>query len=194
VPPQTERTGIGAAVLRLEDERFLTGRGRFVDDMELPNAAHAHVVRSPHAQARILAIDKSAALAAPGVLAVLTGEDVIREKIGGLPCEAFPALAEGSRCYRPLQPILATDKARIVHVHLSDAQERPPAEVLDNQRLMPGEGIVNLVGFLQALKKIGYQDGISPEPLGRISKEMTAEDAARLGLETTQAVMKKAGV
>ena len=90
--------------------------------------------------------------------------------------------------------ILATDKARIVHLHLSDAQERPPAEVLDNQRLMPGEGIVNLVGFLQALKKIGYQDGISPEPLGRIPKDMAAEDAARLGLETTQAIMKKAGV
>jgi sugar phosphate isomerase/epimerase len=90
--------------------------------------------------------------------------------------------------------ILATDKARIVHLHLSDAQERPPAEVLDNQRLMPGEGIVNLVGFLQALKKIGYQDGISPEPLGRIPKDMAAEEAARLGLETTLAVMKKAGV
>jgi len=90
--------------------------------------------------------------------------------------------------------ILATDKSRIVHLHLSDARERPPEEVLDNQRLMPGEGIVNLVGFLQALKKIGYQDGVSPEPLGRIPKDMAAEEAARLGLETTQAVLKKAGI
>ena len=90
--------------------------------------------------------------------------------------------------------ILATDQARIVHLHLSDAQERPAEEVRDNQRLMPGEGIVNLVGFLQALKKIGYQDGVSPEPLGRIPKDMPAEEAARLGLETTLAVMKKAGV
>ena len=90
--------------------------------------------------------------------------------------------------------ILATDKSRIVHVHLSDAQERPAEEVRDNQRLMPGEGIVNLVGFLQALKKIGYQDGVSPEPLGRIPKEMSAEEAARLGLDTTQAALKKAGV
>ena len=81
---------IGARVLRLEDERFLTGRGRFVDDMELPGAAFAHVPRSPHAHARIAAIDKAAALAAPGVLAVLTGEDVIQEMIGRLPCEAFP--------------------------------------------------------------------------------------------------------
>ena len=90
--------------------------------------------------------------------------------------------------------ILATDKSRIVHLHLSDAQQRPAEEVRDNQRFMPGEGIVNLVGFLQALKKIGYQDGISPEPLGRIPKEMSAEEAAKLGLETTQAAMKKAGV
>ena len=71
-----------------------------------------------------------------------------------------------------LQEIVATDRSRIVHIHLSDAQERPAEEVRDNQRLMPGEGVVNLVGFLQALKKIGYQDGVSPEPLGRIPKDM----------------------
>jgi sugar phosphate isomerase/epimerase len=90
--------------------------------------------------------------------------------------------------------ITATDKARIVHIHLSDAKEMPAEEVRDNMRLMPGEGIVNLTGFLQALKKIGYVDGVSPEPLGRIPKEMAPEDAARLGLETTQAALKKAGV
>ena len=90
--------------------------------------------------------------------------------------------------------IAATDRSRIVHIHLSDAQERPAEEVRDNQRLMPGEGVVNLVGFLQALKKIGYQDGVSPEPLGRIPKDMPAEEAAKLGLETTQAALKKAGI
>lgn len=90
--------------------------------------------------------------------------------------------------------ILATDKSRIVHVHISDANRQPPEEVRDNQRLMPGEGIIDLMGFLQALKKIGYQDGVSPEPLGRIPKDMPAEDGARLGLETTLGVMKKAGV
>jgi sugar phosphate isomerase/epimerase len=90
--------------------------------------------------------------------------------------------------------ILATDKSRIVHVHLSDARSTPPEDVRDNQRLMPGEGIIDLTGFLQALKKIGYQDGVSPEPLGRVPKEMAAEEAARLGLDTTQAALKKAGV
>ena len=107
-------TGIGAPVCRLEDERFLTGQGHFVDDMELPDMAFAYVVRSPHAHARIVGIDKTAALAAPGVLAVLTGEDVINEKIGGLPCQAFPTLPEGDRYHRPLQTILATDKVRHV--------------------------------------------------------------------------------
>ena len=48
--------------------------------------------------------------------------------------------------------------------------------------------------FFQALKKIGYADGVSPEPLGRITPEMTAEDGMKLGLDTTTAVMKKAGV
>jgi sugar phosphate isomerase/epimerase len=90
--------------------------------------------------------------------------------------------------------ILAADSSRIVHVHVSDAKQAPPEEVRDNQRVMPGEGIIDLVGFFQALKKIGYVDGVSPEPLGRIPPEMSAEDAARLGLETTLAVMKKADV
>lgn len=90
--------------------------------------------------------------------------------------------------------ILAADSSRIVHLHVSDAKETPPADVRDNQRLMPSEGIIDLVGFFQALKKIGYADGVSPEPLGRIPMEMSPEAAARLGLETTLAVMKKAGV
>jgi sugar phosphate isomerase/epimerase len=90
--------------------------------------------------------------------------------------------------------ILNAGNARIVHVHLSDAKQTAPADVRDNQRLMPGEGIIDLMGFFQALKKIGYEDGVSPEPLGRVPAEMSAQDAARLGLETTLAVMKKAGV
>jgi len=90
--------------------------------------------------------------------------------------------------------IVAAGKSRIVHVHLSDAKPAPPEEVRDNQRHMPGEGVIDLVGFFQALKQIGYVDGVSPEPLGRVPADMPAEEGARLGLETTLAVMKKAGV
>jgi sugar phosphate isomerase/epimerase len=90
--------------------------------------------------------------------------------------------------------ILAAGRSAIVHVHVSDAKPQAPEEVRDNHRHMPGEGIIDLVGFLQALQKIGYVDGISPEPLGRVPAEMPPEDGARLGLETTMAVMRKAGV
>jgi sugar phosphate isomerase/epimerase len=90
--------------------------------------------------------------------------------------------------------ILAAGKERIVHVHVSDAKPTPPDDVRDNQRHMPGEGVIDLIGFFQALKKIGYVDGVSPEPLGRIPQDMPPEEGARLGLETTLAVMKKAGV
>ena len=90
--------------------------------------------------------------------------------------------------------ILAAGKSRIVSVHVSDAKKQPPEEVRDNRRLLPGEGVIDLVGFFRALKKIGYVDAISPEPIGRIPKEASAEEGARLGLESTLAVMRKAGV
>jgi sugar phosphate isomerase/epimerase len=90
--------------------------------------------------------------------------------------------------------ILAAGKDRIVHVHVSDAKPTPPDDVRDNQRHMPGEGVIDLIGFFQALKKIGYVDGVSPEPLGRVPQDMPPEEGARLGLETTMAVMKKAGI
>ena len=63
-----------------------------------------------------------------------------------------------------------------------------------NMRHMPVEGGIDITGFLQALQKIGYTGGVSPEPLGRIPMDMTTEDAAKLGYDTTLAVMKKAGV
>ena len=90
--------------------------------------------------------------------------------------------------------IFAAGSARIFHVHLSDCPKLPPDQVRDNQRALPGEGVIDLVGFFQALKKIGYQDGVSPEPIGRIPKEMSGEEGARLGLETALTVMRKAGV
>src|SRR6516165_2666121 len=79
------RNGIGQPVRRKEDFRLLTGRGRFGDDIVLPRQAHASFVRSPHAHARIIAVNKMAALAAPGVLAVLTGADYAAAGLGAVP-------------------------------------------------------------------------------------------------------------
>ncbi|HEV2690033.1 MAG TPA: sugar phosphate isomerase/epimerase family protein, partial [Bryobacteraceae bacterium] len=90
--------------------------------------------------------------------------------------------------------ILAAGAPRIVHVHLSDCPKLPAEQVRDNHRVLPGEGVIDLVGAFRALKTIGYHDGVSPEPIGRIPKEMSAEEGARLGLETALAVMRKAGV
>lgn len=90
--------------------------------------------------------------------------------------------------------ILQAGGDRIVNVHVSDAPDLPPEKILDNQRLLPGEGIIDLVGFFQALEKAGYEHGVSPEILGRGLREMPPEEGAKLGLESTLAVMRKAGV
>jgi carbon-monoxide dehydrogenase large subunit len=74
--------GIGAPVLRREDRRFLTGRGQYVSDIVLEGELHCAFVRSPHAHARFGVIDKSAALAAPGVVTVFTGADMAADRVG----------------------------------------------------------------------------------------------------------------
>jgi sugar phosphate isomerase/epimerase len=90
--------------------------------------------------------------------------------------------------------IIRAGKARIVTIHLSDAAKMAPEDVKDNQRLLPGEGIIDLVGFFRALKQVGYEDGVSPEVLGRIPADMSAEDGAKMGLDASLAVMRKAGI
>ena len=77
--------GIGASVLRREDRRLLTGQGRYAEDWNAPGQAHAAFVRSPHAHAEVAAIDAAAALAVPGVLAVLTGRDLMADGVGAIP-------------------------------------------------------------------------------------------------------------
>ncbi|HEY3739866.1 MAG TPA: sugar phosphate isomerase/epimerase family protein [Bryobacteraceae bacterium] len=90
--------------------------------------------------------------------------------------------------------IIKAGKDRIVVVHFDDSPKLPPEEIRDNQRLLPGEGVIDLVGFLHALDKIGYQDSLSVEVFGRGLKEMPPEEAARLCLESGRAVLKRAGI
>jgi sugar phosphate isomerase/epimerase len=90
--------------------------------------------------------------------------------------------------------ILAAGKERIVVVHFDDAPDLPPDKIRDNQRLLPGEGIIDLTGFLKALQKIGYEDSLSVEVFGRGLKEMPPAESARLCLESSVAVFNKAGV
>ena len=81
---------IGRPVRRKEDLRLLTGRGQFSDDVNLPNQAYASIVRSPHPHARIGAIDKTAALAMPGVLGVFTGADCAADGLTDIPHDPLP--------------------------------------------------------------------------------------------------------
>lgn len=104
--------GIGQPVPRLEDPRFLTGRGRFTDDINLPRQAYAAFVRSPYAHARIAGVETAAARKAPGVLAVYVGADVA--DLESLPCRAQLQDRHGDPCFIPHRPVLPTDRVRFV--------------------------------------------------------------------------------
>jgi len=123
--------GIGQPVPRTEDPRFLTGQGRYVDDMNLPGQAYGHVLRSPHAHAMVKSVDTAAASTAPGVVLVLTGADVEAEGIAGIP-SFIPPMAFGAPPpkHSPLHPILARDRVR----HVGDPVAFIVAETLDQAK------------------------------------------------------------
>jgi carbon-monoxide dehydrogenase large subunit len=106
--------GIGARVVRKEDQRFITGRGRYTDDINQPGQAYAYFVRSPHAHARLKRIDKGSVSGMPGVLAVLTGEDVAADQLGGNICGWLVKSKDGSPMKMGPHPLLAQGKVRYV--------------------------------------------------------------------------------
>ena len=122
--------GIGQAVTRFEDRRLLQGEGRFLDDLRLPGQAQAVVVRSPHAHARIVAVDTAAAAKAPGVLAVFTGEDLARDRLGTMQMTLKRKRPDGSPMFAPPHRGLAQDRVRYVGdpVALVIAETRAQAE------------------------------------------------------------------
>ena len=109
--------GIGKPVARKEDDRLLRGEGRYTDDFNLPGQAHASVVRSPHAHARIRRIDTRDALAMPGVLAVLTGRDAAQDELKPIPFRPItpnPHEVQLKASFLAPYPLLPSDKARFV--------------------------------------------------------------------------------
>jgi aerobic carbon-monoxide dehydrogenase large subunit len=111
--------GIGARVTRREDQRFITGRGRYTDDISLPRQTYACFVRSPHAHATIDSIDVSAAKKAPGVVDVFTGADVKQDGLGGLICGWMIHSKDGSPMNAGAHPVLADTKVRYVGDHVA---------------------------------------------------------------------------
>src|SRR6185437_158770 len=107
-------TGIGRPVRRREDLRLLTGRGRYSDDLNLPGQAYAVMVRSPHAHALIRSIDTAALRALPGVLAVLTADDVRADGLNPLPNIANTHPADISIRNKDGSPTRRPDQAAII--------------------------------------------------------------------------------
>ena len=104
--------GVGQPVRRFEDETLITGKGRYTDDIHFDKAAQAYVVRARVAHADIRKIDTTAARAMPGVLLVLTGEDIKADGLGDVPCHAPLNNKDGSPRHDTPRPALAVGKAR----------------------------------------------------------------------------------
>ena len=102
--------GIGKPVRRKEDRRFITGRGQYTADITLPGQLHLAVCRSPYAHARIRGLDTRAAAAAPGVVAVLTPDDLQALGIGDIPCVWPLADRHGQPMCEPAHPVLPRSK------------------------------------------------------------------------------------
>ena len=99
MPDGTINTGIGASVERVEDQRFLTGKGNYNDDINRPDQTYDYMLRSPHTHAKIIAIDSSNAQFSDGVVAIFTGEDI---QVGGLPCGWQIHRRMALQCMNPL--------------------------------------------------------------------------------------------
>jgi len=106
--------GIGASVLRKEDRRFTTGKGRYVDDIKIIGMTHAHFVRSPHGHAKVKGIDISAAEKMPGVVAVLTGQQIVDDKVGNLICGWAVHSKDGTPMKMGAWPAMAPETVRFV--------------------------------------------------------------------------------
>ena len=107
-------SGIGASVLRVEDQRFITGTGTYTDDIQRPGQSHAYIVRATTAHGIIKKVDVSHALSAPGVIAAYNGADLQADKIGILPCGWMTMNIDGTPMFSPTMPVVAHDRVRYV--------------------------------------------------------------------------------
>ena len=110
---------IGARIERKEDKKFLTGKGRYTADINLAHQTYAYFVRSPHARAKITKIDVSKASKTPGVVKILTGDDLAKEKIGGLIAGWKIVSQDGKDMKIPPHPALAKDSVNFVGDHVA---------------------------------------------------------------------------
>ncbi|MEZ5935964.1 MAG: xanthine dehydrogenase family protein molybdopterin-binding subunit [Alphaproteobacteria bacterium] len=112
------------------DRRFLTGQGRFLANRKVPEAAHAVFLRSPHAHGEITRCDAARARTMPGVLDIITGDDVAQAGLGTLPCIADLATDEAWSAFTPPRPLLATGRVR----HVGEPVAMIVAETVDRAK------------------------------------------------------------
>ena len=110
---------VGARIERKEDKKFLTGKGKYTADINLVNQTYAYFVRSPHARAKITKINYSEALKASGVVEIFTGDDIAKDKIGGLICGWKIVSQDGKDMKCPPHPPLAKDSVNFVGDHVA---------------------------------------------------------------------------
>ena len=127
---------LGQPVSRFEDPRLVRGGGRYIDDFVLPGMAFGTVLRSPHAHARIRAIDTGEAKAAPGVLAVLTGADWQASGFGDLPVPGGFKRRNGAPMYRPPYPALVSERVRWVGDYVAFVVAETRAQAMDAAELI----------------------------------------------------------
>ena len=170
--------GIGARVARKEDKRFLTGKGRYTDDMSVPGMRYAAFVRSPHAHARIRSIDTSAAEDMPGVIAVLNGKQMLDDGIGNLICGWMIHSKDGSPmkmgAWRPLahETVRYVGDAVAVVVADSVGEARDAAEaVVVDYEVLPA--VTDAVKALEA-----GQPQLHPEAPGNLIYDWEIGDGA----------------
>ena len=110
---------IGSKIERKEDKKFLTGKGRYTADINLVHQTYAYFVRSPHARAKINKVDIAKALKVPGVIKILTGDDLAKDKIGGLIAGWKIVSQDGKDMKVPPHPPLAKDCVNFVGDHVA---------------------------------------------------------------------------
>jgi carbon-monoxide dehydrogenase large subunit len=178
--------GIGARVTRKEDKRFLTGKGRYTDDMSVPGMKYAAFVRSPHAHAKIRSIDISAAQSMPGVIGVLTGKQLQDDGIGNLICGWMIHSKDGSPMKMGAWRPLAYETVRYVGdaVAIVVADSVGEARDATEQVGVDYEELDSVIEAVDALKPDAPQ--LHPEAAGNLIYDweigdMSAVDAAIAG-------------
>ena len=139
---------IGSKVERKEDKKFLTGKGRYTADINLVNQTYAYFVRSPHARAKINSVDTSKASKASGVVAIFTGDEIAKEKIGGLIAGWKIVSQDGKDMKVPNHPPLAKDFVNYVGDHVAvviaeSLEEAKNASELVNVSYKTQKAVVN---------------------------------------------------